>query len=223
MARPLVRSLIALGLLGLASPAWADAAEEQQLRDQLRSIVLQLRALQDAQAAQAAQQQQGGGDADAMKKELDATKAKLRAARASSRKLQALQAQADHDKAAAAQSAQALQQTQAELAQYKDGFAQASAQARSAGAERDKLKTELARTSATLSACQARNVELVKVSRELVRAYEHVDLGDVMRVREPFLGLKRVELENLAQGYDDRIHNAKCDANAGAPTAQAGP
>jgi chromosome segregation ATPase len=223
MARRLISSLVALAALALAAPARADDAEEQQLRDQLRSTTLQLRALQDAQAAQAAQQQSSGGDVDAMKKELSATKAKLKAARASSAKVRALQAQVDQDKAAADKAAQDLQQTQAQLAQYTQGFQQASAQAAAAGAERDRLKGLLTQTSATLNACQARNAELVKVSRELVKAYARVDLPAVLATREPFLGLKRVQLENLAQGYDDRIHNARCAANAAGPAVPTGP
>ena len=209
MARGLLILLLIFQATAAPFSAHAQAqSEADQLREQLRQTVLQLRALQDSQSAAAAQQQAGGGaDLDAAKKDLGRTKAKLEA---SARKAQALQAQLDQEKARSAQATDELQKAQAELAQYQQALAQASEAAKTAAAQRDQLQASLSQTTATLGACQAKNADLLAVSRELLAAYASVDMRAVLRTREPFLGLKRVELENFAQDYDDRIHNGLC-------------
>lgn len=204
------------------------AGEEDQLREQLRQTVLQLRELQDNQAAAGAQQSDAAQQRDALKKELDATKAKLRVANGGGRKLRELQDSLAKAKAATDQASQGLQQTQAQLAQYKEAYDKAAGQLRDVTGERDRLQASLVKETAVVASCQAKNIQLYVLSHQILDAYARVGLGAVMITREPFLGLKRVQLENAVQRDEDKIYDAQCDltpppavpAAAGAPPAR---
>jgi chromosome segregation ATPase len=206
----------ALLLSGIARAS----SEEDQLREQLRQTVLQLRELQDNQAAASAQQAGATQQADALKKELAATKAKLRAANGGGRKVKELEDSLAKAKADTDQANQSLQQVQGQLAQYKDAYDKAAVQARDLTGERDRLQASLTKETAAYSACQAKNVQLYVISNQILDAYAKVSLGAVMVTREPFLGLKRVELENAVQDKGDKIYAAQCDLT---PATQAGP
>ena len=69
------------------------------------------------------------------------------------------------------------------------------------------LDTEgrLAGRKKELSACTADNKKLGALSKELLGRYADKGVMDAMMQREPLTQLKRVELENLVQQYDDRI------------------
>lgn len=214
---------LALAPVLLAAGAAHASSEEDQLREQLRQTVLQLRELQDNQASAGAQQSGATQQVDALKKELAAAKAKLRSGGASARRLKELQDSLDKAKADADQANQALQQTQAQLAQYKDAYAKAADQVRDLTGERDRLQASLAKADATWSACQAKNVKLYLLSHQILDAYAKVSLGDVMVAREPFLGLKRVQLENAVQDDEDKIYGAQCDLTPPPPPPAAAP
>ena len=91
MSKPALFIALALPMLFCSGVAHADS-EADRLRDQLRQTVLQLRELQDNQAASSAQQSDAAQQRDALKKELAAAKAKLRTG-GDGRKLRDLQAQ----------------------------------------------------------------------------------------------------------------------------------
>jgi hypothetical protein len=202
---------LAVPALLIAGAAHAASSEEDRLREQLRQTVLQLRELQDNQAAASAQQSDAAQQRDALQKELTATKAKLKSGGGSGRKVRELQASLAKSKADADQANQALKQSEAQLDQYKEAYAKAGDQVRDLTGERDRLQGAYAKANATLAACQAKNIQLYVVSHQILDAYARVNFGDVMATREPFLGLKRTELENTVQGYGDKLYDAQCD------------
>ena len=187
------------------------ASEEDQLREQLRQTVLQLRELQDNQAAAGSQQSDAAQQRDALKKELDSTKARLRAANGGGRKVRELQASLVQSKAETDKANLALQQAQAQLGQYKDAYAKAADQVRALTTDRDRLQASLTKETAVVASCQAKNVQLYVLSHQILDAYARVNLGAVMVTREPFLGLKRVQLENAVQRDEDKLYDAQCD------------
>lgn len=53
--------------------------------------------------------------------------------------------------------------------------------------------------------CEEKNAKMVQINRELLVHYEKKGPLDAMLQREPLTQLKRVEIENIAQEYQDKI------------------
>ncbi|MEY3896640.1 MAG: hypothetical protein RLZZ214_2160, partial [Verrucomicrobiota bacterium] len=49
-------------------------------------------------------------------------------------------------------------------------------------------------------------------SNEILVRYENYALGKALGAREPFIGTTRVKIENLVQGYKDRILDNRISA-----------
>jgi len=184
----------------IALPATAQSMEDK-LREQLRATVAQLRQIQDDQAALQAQKVAAEQERDALKAQLAAAKAQL----------------AHVPKITAPSPG-----LEAEIAKYKDAYAQATGSAQQAQAGHDKMQADLAASQNLLNVCETKNTALVKVGDEILDAYQNFDFGDALGANEPFIGLKRVELENLAQDYGDRLYDGKFDPHAVHPPAAQG-
>jgi hypothetical protein len=182
-----------------ASPAAAQSIEDK-LREQLRATVVQLRQIQDDQAALQAQKTAAEQERDALKAQLAAAKAQLAHIPKSSGPSPALEA---------------------EVAKYKDAYAQAAGSAQQAQAGHDKLQADLTASQNVLNACETKNSQLIKVGNEILDSYQNFDFGDALGANEPFVGTERVELENLAQDYGDRLYDGKFDPRAVRPPAAA--
>ncbi len=180
-------------------------SDDSALRSQLRQVTLQLRQAQDDQATLQAQKTAAETERDAVKKQLAALQGEL--------------ARARHEGVRADAAQQELARTKSALTQATD---KAADSARQTQAEQDKLQTTVTNTQTLLTACESKNTQLLAVGREILSAYEKFDVGDAIGANEPFTQLKRVELENLAQGYEDRIGDGRYDPRAVHP-AQAKP
>lgn len=102
-------------------------------------------------------------------------------------------------------------QMQAELAAARGQLAQAQTALHALQKQDEAIKATLASTGATLEACKAKNVALLNVGYEILGRYKREGLHDVIAGKEPFTGLKRVQLQNLAQGYEDRVYAGRYD------------
>ncbi len=74
--------------------------------------------------------------------------------------------------------------------------------------ERFDLQTE------NFKLCRANNHELFEVNQELVGAYQDKSAMDAIKQRDPFFGLKAVEVENLVQDYQYRIEDLNLELNS---------
>jgi DNA repair exonuclease SbcCD ATPase subunit len=195
-------------LILLGGPAFAADSEVEQLRAQLRSTVLQLRELQDQQAAAAAPAPAPGAPDAATKAKLAAAQSDLRAARARTSELQAslAKAQAGNDASASASAAQT-----AELERTRQALSQANDTLRDVTAERNLLNTQLSAAKTLSAACQAKNDRLVAFTQGVLDADRKAGLGSALRAKEPVFGFRRVQLENLAQERDDTVRANRCD------------
>jgi chromosome segregation ATPase len=185
------------------APASAQSLEDR-LRDQLRSTLNELHQLQDQQASLRAQKA-------AAEQERDALKAQL--------------AKAQTQLAHAGESAAAKAQAQAlaiEAAQYKTAADQAAGTAQQMQADRDKLQTTLADAQKRLGTCAEKNTKLLKLGNDILDAYQQFDVGEAIAANEPFISIHRVELENMAQDFDDRLHEGKFDPHAKEPSPSGG-
>ncbi len=58
-------------------------------------------------------------------------------------------------------------------------------------------------------------VKLYTTAIEILTRYEKFGLGDALAAKEPFIGVTRVKLETLVQGYEDKLSNSKSNPVAG--------
>ena len=80
-------------------------------------------------------------------------------------------------------------------------------------------KATAAQSIATLEAKVAdrerKNISLFNTANEILDRYENYSLGKALQAREPFIGTTRVKVENLVQGYHDKILDNRIQAPKG--------
>lgn len=211
-------SILASSVVMLAYPALGQEAGEARLREALKSTMLQLRTAQgetaNAQAATIAAEQKA--------KLLEEKAAELEKRGA------ALAKQLNDDKAAAEKSIAGLNNKLAErekrlgeyvvaLDKWKAGYQTAAAAAQAKEAARAKLAEEVVVLKRTLADRERKNIALFRVSNEILERYRDFALGKSLAAKEPFIGNARVRIENLVQGYQDKIINNRLAAPATQP------
>jgi len=203
---------LVMPLLLVCGGVRADDAEVNQLREQLRATVLQLRQLQDQQASAPQAPAATPVDDAAGKAKLAALQSQLRAARAGAARVRGLQAALDKAKADAATLTATAAQNAKDLADLKDQNGRALDQGRALAADNYRLKDQLATMTRVAAACQTKNDRLTAFAQGLLTAYGKVGFGQALASREPFLGLARVKLENIAQDREDQMRADRCNA-----------
>ena len=205
-----LRLMAAVVGVGCALGGAASATPiEDRLRDQLRATVTDLRSQQDSLAAAQAER-------DALKAQLKAAKgrpvAPARDARMGRDLVEA--------RRAAAEAEASRGQLQAQMDALKASYDQLAVQARDLQADRDRLKSMVAERDDGLSVCRTKNGALLTLSREILDRFQRQGLADVLLRKEPLIGARRVQIENLAQAYGDRLYDQRLDVP---PAKSAGP
>ena len=202
--------VMAVGGLLLAGPRVraAESNNEARLRDALRAATAQVVGLEDEKARLVAA-------SDAQKKEIEDLRAKLAVAvRPVVRP--AIATCPDTNTREVASLNERLSQVVDSRAKLNENLTQCQSSLRDAAQasrakeeERAQLAEKMGPLTERLNVCESKNGKMFGVAKEILSRYENVSLGDVIRAREPFLGLMRVELENLAQDYEDRLLDQK--------------
>ncbi len=78
-------------------------------------------------------------------------------------------------------------------------------------AQRQTLEASLQRQVQNFSICYENNRRLYDINHELLDRYENKGFGDVLKQREPFTGVAKVDLENLVQDYRYRLDDLKIE------------
>ncbi|MGE8150370.1 DNA repair protein [Pseudomonas vancouverensis] len=201
---PAALCLLAMGLM-FAHGANAEGMEER-LRTQLRSTTQQLQALQSQQAQASAAQVAAQAEtkaAQAQIKQLTAELARYKGA------AEQLAAQQDHlQNQAQAQAAASNEQ----LGKYKKAYDDLLVMARDKETQRARLETQLAERDTQMQQCAVKNQQMYGVAKDILAAYEKIDVTEVMKIRQPFAGSARVKFEELAQGFGDELYKTQFDA-----------
>jgi chromosome segregation ATPase len=180
------------------APASADAATEARLREALRAATTQLRTLEDERASRDAAEA-------SLRKELASARAELAAARrtpAAGRDEAALRQRLAEQADAAAKLAEGLSRCEAQGRHSEDA-------AHAAAGERAQLEAEATSLTERLAKSEARNARLYRVGKDILDWLSGIGVNGALAAREPFLGLKRVELENVAQEFEDKLLEQK--------------
>ncbi|MDR6162198.1 DNA repair protein [Pseudomonas fluorescens] len=195
---------LGLGLL-IASGASAEGMEER-LRTQLRSTTQQLQALQSQQAQASAAQLAAQNEAKAAQAQIKQLTAELAKAKGLAEQL-AGQQQSLHSQAQAQVAASAEQ-----TGKFKKAYDELLVLARGKEAERAKLQAQLAERDTQVHQCSVKNQQMYGVAKQILTAYENIDVAEVMKIRQPFAGSARVKFDELAQGFGDELYKTQFDA-----------
>jgi hypothetical protein len=216
-ARSLIFASVVLGL-AMAGPSQAQTLEEK-LRAQLRAALDQLHALQNSQTALEAAK-------SAAEQERDALKAKLASAgapRTPPKPAPETPAEVQKLRDDATRLAKAKDDAEAELGRFRTAYAQVVSGTQQLQAERDRKVQEADAATQTLTACETKNIELVKIGRDVLAAYTKIGVKDALAKGEPMIGLKRLAMERIAQDYGDKVYAAKFDPRAVKTSASKSP
>lgn len=190
------RLYIVAALAVLTSTAVRADQEGERLRDALRNATAQARTLEDQRAVLQAKVTAVEQERDRLRKQNEAYRAQVKEAEHAYR-----QAVKDFN--------ERLTERDESLEKWKSAYAEAATVARTKDAERARFESEAAAFKASTKACTAKNVQLVKVGKQIVRQYEEMDPFEKALDHEPVFGLKRVEHQNAAQDFRDKILDQK--------------
>ena len=195
---------LGLGML-IATGASAEGMEER-LRTQLRSTTQQLQALQSQQAQASAAQLAAQNEVKAAQAQIKQLTAEL--VKTKSLADQLVGQQQNLHSQAQAQVAASNEQT----GKFKKAYDELLVMARAKEAERSKLQAQLAERDTQVQQCSAKNQQMYGVAKQILTAYENIDVAEVMKIRQPFAGSARVKFEELAQGFGDDLYKTQFDA-----------
>lgn len=187
-------------MLGPATARSAESQGEARLREALRSATAQMRALEDERARWHATDTE-------QKKEIESLKAQLAAARSKARREQAPPPELTRR---LEEQAEANQKLTATLAERQAAAREAAETARSKDEQSARLTAQVSLLTDRAAACEEKNARLYQLTREFVQRFEKEGIGDaLLGTLEPFLGLRRVQLENFSQDFQDKLLEQK--------------
>jgi chromosome segregation ATPase len=196
----------------LASVGASAEGMEERLRTQLRSTTQQLQALQREQAQAAAARvaaENAARDSQAQVKQLTAELAKTRGvAEQLAGQQQSLHSQAQAQAAASSE----------QLGKFKKAYEDLLVLARGKEAERARLQAQLSERDTQVQQCAVKNQQMYGIAKQILAAYENIDVAEVVKIRQPFAGSARVKFEELAQGFGDELYQTQFDAPRAAST-----
>ena len=217
-----LRLFLFLSCLFFYQPIALRAAEpadpSQKLREQLRATLLQLRTAQtessNAQADKAAAEKKAA-DLAAKMADLEKRNAAL-AKQSNADKVAADETSAKLNARIAAQE-KTIGQYKEVLEKCKAEYQQAAGLARTKEEERAKLASEIIVHQRTIADRERKNIALFNTAIEILDRFQNYALGKALAAREPFIGTTRVKVENLVQGYKDKILDNRIAAPAKKP------
>jgi hypothetical protein len=204
-------AILAFVILAIAaasqSPVRAQApSEADRLREAVRSMTTQIRSLEDQRTANQAKLAQ-------------TEREKQRADQASELLRRQLKDAEDRQQQMIAEFNRRLGERDQVLERWRSSFGQAADVARDKEGQRAKLEGEATEYKARARSCEAKNIQLMKISKEIVAGYRDLNLGKAFVITEPLIGIGRVEHQNKVQDFQDRIS----DQDLGVPRAVSEP
>jgi chromosome segregation ATPase len=192
--------MLALAVVALTThrPAMGQAARNSSGNAQAMQQLQQLAAERTKLLADNAKLQ---SELEATRKERDALKKKQEA---SERRLQGTDVAVARAAAKSDSLNQELEREKAKLTEIVAKFRELAGQLREVEGERSTAKTALAKRDAELGQCVDRNRSLYTLNGEILDRLEHPGRFTAGSPLEPFTRLKRIELENLIDGYQTR-------------------
>jgi chromosome segregation ATPase len=128
---------------------------------------------------------------------------------ADEKELADLRKQTDADKTAIQQTSSALASQREANAKLQGTYQETATTLQTRDAEAKRLDSTLSQARQRILACEAKNAELYKQAESVLDLYDKRDLLDAVASSEPVTKLKRVEIENVMQEYEDKFRADK--------------
>jgi chromosome segregation ATPase len=196
MRRAVLAALALLVLAGTAPARADDNGPEARLRAALKTATARIRELEDQNAQLQAKQSAAERD------RLEFTQK----AAAADKELGELRKQSETDKAALDQAAATEKSQGANIAKLQDVYGKTSQALNTRDADAKQLDAVVAKLRPQLQSCEAKNAQLYKIGEEVLDLYDKQDVFDLAS-REPVTKIKRVEIENAMQDYEDKMRD----------------
>jgi chromosome segregation ATPase len=203
--------VVSMVLMAVAQSAAMDSRAQTVRNSAPAANAQQMLQLQQLASERTALQTENGklkADLDKMRKELDGLKRSRSAADQRSRASESAAAAAAS--AAATQSQADVERARADLAGERERmqelvtrFRETATTLRDVETERSAARQSLLERDRELKVCVDRNRGLYSLNTEVLKKFEDQGFWSSLASREPFTQLKRVELENLIDGYRD--------------------
>jgi predicted nucleic acid-binding Zn-ribbon protein len=188
----------------LMIPVLPAAAQVQRSGNADARVMQQLQQLQQVTAERANLEKENAK----LKEEVDQLKkdnAKLQAARgALEGRAKALEAVATRGDGAGKAAQEQLERGRVQMQELITRFRETTQTLRDVEIERTAAKTRLGERERELKVCVDRNAGLYNLNTEVLNSFENRGVWSSLTEREPFTKLKRIELENLIDGYKYR-------------------
>jgi seryl-tRNA synthetase len=191
----LVAAASAVATVSSMVPVHADS-DADRLRDALRAATVQVRQLEDQRAALQAKVADADREKAAAKAQVDAAKAEVR------------QTEKQY-KEAVDEFNKRLAERDESLEKWKTAYEEAATVARTKDAERARFEGEANTYKASTKSCVTKNGAMLKAGQELLGRYQTVTIGDTIVAREPVVGFRRVEIQNVIQDTRDKFLDQK--------------
>ena len=202
------RHLLATAILLAAMPASMSFAQTERSGNADARVMLQL---QQSSAERAMLQSENAK----LKLDLEAAKKELASAAASNSALQgrakALEANAGRGEASSKQAEEQLERVRAQLQELVAKFRETAQALRDVETERSTLRGQYEVREREFKTCVDRNASLYILNAEVLDKMENRGFWSRLTEREPFTQLKRVELENLVDGYKYRANELRLE------------
>ena len=105
-----------------------------------------------------------------------------------------------------------LTETREQLEVTRKTLAEAQRDLKTNESQRKEISKSLVQRDTSLAACTVKNEKLHAFGLELVKIYEKPSLYEAILRTEPFAQIKRFELENILQGYRDKLDDQRVTA-----------
>lgn len=204
--------LITLFFALASAPALAEKKPNRE-REAVRRVQMQLQQVQGQIAALEEEKTKLGDEREQARKEAKAVKGKVgKLDKAlSEEKARGEQLQKDLEAAKQEQAATkaSLLESETRLAETAKNLLQTQQTLARTEADKRQLEVLKVRQEKEIAGSEAKNLKLYQTGRELMTRFEQKSCAETLAQKEPFTGLKRVEIENLLEEYRDKLDEQK--------------
>lgn len=213
----LTAAILAMTSTAAFSQDGAAAKQANRDREMLRRVQAAQRQAEEAKAAAELEKTRVEGLLEEARSRAKAVESGVAQERRRSAELQRRVDTLERDAASLRQERDALsarlESTQGELAKAIAELGRRQEVIETRDREVGRLQQSVAEGTEANMVCQEKNRELATVARELLDKYRDVTVFDVLKRREPFTGVKRVQVENLLEDYAGRAKAARIEGS----------
>jgi chromosome segregation ATPase len=205
-------TLVLIGFLpcrALLADDAAAASVETKLREALKNTMLQLRDAQNQVVTLQADKDQADKDKTDLKTQLDSANGTIKTLTETATRNQVdWEASKSDLNTQIAQKDRELGTLNKSLADWKTAFNQVDSLQKTTEGARQQLAAQVIELQRLVADRERKNLQLFQTGNDILTRYEKFSLGEALSAKEPFVGITRSKLQDLVQGYQDKLADA---------------